>query len=93
MPCFCGRTACTLANPGPPSVLIYPIDHDCRWARAVSTANHRSLDALIGKPRAAILRAINLGATTELARRVGTSPASVSRHTSQGPGKVERLRL
>jgi DNA-binding transcriptional ArsR family regulator len=80
---FCGRTACTLADPGLPPVLIYPIDHDCRWAQAVSTASHRSLDALIGKTRAAILRAINLGATTtELSRRVGTSPGSVSRHTS-----------
>jgi DNA-binding transcriptional ArsR family regulator len=80
---FCGRTACTLADPDFPPVLIYPIDLDCRWAQAASAGNHRSLDALIGTTRADILRAINLGATTtELARRVDTSPGSVSRHTS-----------
>ncbi len=80
---FCGQTACTLADPGLPPVLIYPIDLGCRWAQAVSAVSHRSLDALIGTTRAAILRAINLGATTtELSRRTGTSPGSVSRHTS-----------
>ena len=80
---FCGRTACTLADPDFPPVLVYPIDLDCRWAQAASADSHRSLDALIGKTRADILRAINLGATTtELSRRAGTSPGSVSRHTS-----------
>lgn len=80
---FCGQTACTLADPGLPPVLIYPVDLECRWAQTVSTASQRSLEALIGKTRAAILRAINLGATTtELSRRVDISPASVSRHTS-----------
>jgi DNA-binding transcriptional ArsR family regulator len=80
---FCGQTACTLADPTLLPVLIYPVDFDCRWAQAVSTASQQSLEALIGKTRAAILRAINLGATTtQLSLRVNTSPGSVSRHTS-----------
>ncbi|MEV6648817.1 winged helix-turn-helix domain-containing protein [Amycolatopsis sp. NPDC051371] len=78
---FCGRTACTLADPALPPVLIYPIDASCRWTQAGN--NGRSLKVLIGATRAAVLAAIGTGTTTtRLARCVGTSPASASRHTT-----------
>lgn len=79
---FCGGTACCLADPDLPPVLIYPIDMDCRWSQAADTVG-QPLDALIGATRATILRSINLGAnTTQLARRANISPGSVSRHTA-----------
>jgi DNA-binding transcriptional ArsR family regulator len=78
---FCGATACTLADPELPPVLIYPIDAGCRWAHAV--ASRHALRTLIGATRATVLAAIGPGATTtELARRAGTSPASASKHTA-----------
>lgn len=78
---FCGTTACTLADPELPPVLIYPVDPSCRWSEAV--ADRQPLRALIGATRAAVLAASCSGAsTTELANRVGTSPASASRHAA-----------
>jgi DNA-binding transcriptional ArsR family regulator len=80
---FCGETACGPADPDLPPVLIYPIDPESRWAHAGANPDHRPLEALIGTTRAAILHAVNLGATTtELAHRAGTSLPSVSRHTA-----------
>jgi len=78
---FCGRTACTLADPALPPTLVYPIDPGCRWTFA--EADRRPLRVLIGATRAAVLAAVGTGATTtELARHVGTSPASASRHAT-----------
>jgi len=78
---FCGTTACTLADPALSPVLVYPIDPSCRWTDALTS--REPLRALIGSTRTAVLAAIGSGATTtELARRVGTSTASASRHAS-----------
>jgi DNA-binding transcriptional ArsR family regulator len=42
-----------------------------------------SLDALLGATRSAVLRSVDRGATTsQLARRLGTSLSSVSRHAA-----------
>lgn len=75
---FCRHTPVALADPDLPPTLVYPIDP---WAHWHATAGE-SLVALLGATRATILTAIDAGTTTtELARRAGTSPASVSRHT------------
>lgn len=81
---FCDRLPISLADPDLPPVLIYPIDRECRWQQAAMATGHPPLDALIGATRAAALRVLDTGlgtTTTELARRLHTSPASASRHT------------
>ncbi|MEV0678760.1 winged helix-turn-helix domain-containing protein [Actinosynnema sp. NPDC050436] len=79
VPSYFGRgRPCTLDDPAAPPVLVYPLEDTDRWRGAET----RSLDALLGPTRSAVLECARTGAgTTELARRVGTSPASVSRHT------------
>ncbi|GAA1504908.1 winged helix-turn-helix domain-containing protein [Sphaerisporangium rubeum] len=77
---FCQRVPISLADPVLPPVLIYPIERRHRFAPAA--ADPQGLAALLGRTRAAVLDALGDGATTtELARRLRTSPASISRHT------------
>lgn len=79
---FCQGTPMSLADPDLSPVLIYPIDQDLRWS-ATGASAPRALDALLGRTRAAVLREIDVGATTtHLARRLRISPASASRHTT-----------
>ncbi|SMC98596.1 Helix-turn-helix domain-containing protein [Kibdelosporangium aridum] len=76
---FCRGTPVALADPELPPTLVYPIDHDSHW----EIAGTKSLADLLGNTRATVLHAVDGGATTtELARRVATSLASVSRHTA-----------
>ena len=78
---FCDRTPVSLADPELPPVIVYPIAQQFRWSHAAR--HHQSLDNLVGSTRGAVLRSINAGATTtQLARRLATSLASVSRHTA-----------
>ncbi|MBT2233567.1 winged helix-turn-helix domain-containing protein [Nonomuraea sp. NEAU-A123] len=78
---FCQNAPVSLADPHLPPVLIYPIDQDCRWTPAAT--DRRDLEALIGKTRTAVLSALDLAATTtQLARHLQASPASISRHTT-----------
>ncbi|WP_199439210.1 ArsR/SmtB family transcription factor [Umezawaea beigongshangensis] len=78
---FCRGNPVTLADPRRKPVLVYPICDEDRWSR-LTPGDHRPLQALIGPTRTATLLAVRApGTTTELARRVGTSPASISRHT------------
>lgn len=82
---FCDRVPVSLVDSELPPVLVYPIDQDCRWGQIAALDGHRPLDALMGVTRAAALRALDtdLGVTTtQLARRLHTSPASASRHAS-----------
>lgn len=73
---FCRHDPVALADPDLPPTLVYPIDPRSHVTPGQPVA------ALLGTTRAAVLTAIDTGATTtELARRAGTSPASVSRHT------------
>jgi DNA-binding transcriptional ArsR family regulator len=66
-----------------PPVLVYPIEHDLTLNPGLRPADGASLAALIGKTRTSLLESLGDGRTTsELARRVGVSAASVSQHTA-----------
>ena len=63
-------------------VLIYPIGQGCQSVPVTAESGRRSLAALMGGTRAAVLYTVGAGATTtQLAHRLNTSLASVSRHT------------
>jgi DNA-binding transcriptional ArsR family regulator len=65
-----------------PQVLVYPVEHSLAVS-AATLAPRMSLAPLIGDTRTAVLESIGDGSnTTELARRVGVSAASISQHTS-----------
>lgn len=83
VPSFFSRgTADSLADTTLAPVLIYPIDQDCRSLPLDAAGGRRSLALLMGATRAAVLHAVGSGAsTTELAQRLNTSLASISRHT------------
>lgn len=78
---FCWQTPITLADDTLQPVLVYPL-HRSRLP-APARPSDASLAALLGKTRAAALRALALGATTsELARFLSVSPATVTHHTT-----------
>ncbi|MER5890769.1 winged helix-turn-helix domain-containing protein [Streptomyces sp. NPDC001941] len=81
---FCRFNVVSLVDPGPPPVLVYPIDHDAGWLRpaAPSTASAKALAALLGGTRAALLQAAAEGAATtqQLACRTHTTAPNASRH-------------
>jgi DNA-binding transcriptional ArsR family regulator len=81
MPSFLSwRTPDVLHDPSLPPVLVYPVEHNL--AMSVRQAN-ASVSALIGLTRASVLESIGEGRTTsELARQVGVSAASISQHTA-----------
>jgi DNA-binding transcriptional ArsR family regulator len=65
-----------------PQVLVYPVEHSLAVS-AAALAPRVSLAPLIGDTRTAVLETIGEGSsTTELARRVGVSAASISQHTA-----------
>lgn len=78
---FCQRNPVALADPELPPVLVYPIDEDLRqWT---ARQDCQPLESLLGRTRASVLHAISIGATsTQLARKLGVSTASVSRHAT-----------
>jgi DNA-binding transcriptional ArsR family regulator len=91
VPSYFGRLPGTLADPDLPPMLMYPISDADRWTGAAPDG----LDDLLGPTRRAVLECARTGAdTTELARRVGKSPASVSRHTGvlRGAGLLRTTR-
>ncbi|GAA0560665.1 winged helix-turn-helix domain-containing protein [Paractinoplanes ferrugineus] len=71
-----------LRDPSLPPVLVYPVPRDPELvADRKMTAS--AVAALIGPTRSSVLESIGDGSTTsELARRVGVSAASVSQHTA-----------
>ncbi|MFD4676752.1 ArsR family transcriptional regulator [Lentzea sp. NPDC058450] len=76
---FCWERPIMLRDPRRAPVLVYPIARDLH----VGGAGRRSLEALLGRTRAAALEVIAGGCTTsELARRLGISAASASAHAS-----------
>jgi DNA-binding transcriptional ArsR family regulator len=83
---FCVRAPITLADSELPPVLLYPIMHEHTAAdRSFETRSDggRHLTALLGRTRAAVLRALGTGATTsEIAQRLEISPASASEHAT-----------
>jgi len=82
---FCRRHPIMLGDPRLPQVLVYPVEPDPAWfdSRALPR-DGRALAALLGRTRAAVLGSVaeNGCSTSELARRLGISPASASEHAS-----------
>ncbi|RPF22297.1 ArsR/SmtB family transcription factor [Myceligenerans xiligouense] len=79
---FCGQVPVTFADPALEPTLVLPVAHapygDDRDGRATG-----SLSLLLGRTRAAALRALVTPVTTgALARRTATSPASASQHAA-----------
>ncbi|MEQ7128589.1 hypothetical protein ABN034_29195 [Actinopolymorpha sp. B11F2] len=82
---FCRGTPVTLANIDLDPVLVYPTDPPTHWMQPndIHAGTDRHLAALIGGPRAALLRALTTPAgTTRLAARTGLSMSSTSEHTA-----------
>lgn len=85
---FCWGHPITLADPHRQPMLVYPVERSLDWTaegQAGGPPHPRSLVALLGRTRAAVLLTIaersNLN-TSELANALGTSPASASQHTT-----------
>ncbi len=90
---FCQRNAMSLADPDLPPVLVYPIAQEYRWVRP--GPGNAALPPLIGRARAAVLRAADDGRTTsQIAGILGMSVASASRHTGvlQAAGLIDSRR-
>ncbi|MGY0021341.1 helix-turn-helix domain-containing protein [Streptomyces sp. cg35] len=83
---FCWKGPVSLADPGLPPVLSYSLHRELPIGQSRSTAEATgapSLDILLGRARAAVLRAAAAGATTtEAARRAGVTPATATHHTT-----------
>lgn len=83
---FCWQNPITLADPDREPVLVYPVARGPEWTtEGDRPPRAQSLAALLGRTRAKVLMTIaedrHLN-TTELARKVGTSVASVSQHAT-----------
>ncbi|WP_127506537.1 ArsR/SmtB family transcription factor [Actinoplanes solisilvae] len=73
----------TLHDSTLPPVLVYPVQHDLTLSPGLRPADGAAVAALIGRTRTSLLESLGDGRTTsELARRVGVSAASVSQHTA-----------
>ncbi|MFJ8662120.1 ArsR family transcriptional regulator [Streptomyces sp. NPDC093795] len=83
---FLWRTPTSLADPGLPPVLCYPVLRGAAAAppdRRLADDPSVPLSTLLGRSRATVLHAAAAGATTgEMARAAGVSAASASRHAT-----------
>lgn len=73
------------ALPDAAPTLVYPAVRDLSTAKQLwaGARERQSLAALVGRTRSSALESIGDGCgTTELARRIGTSPAAASQHAS-----------
>ncbi len=76
---FCWKGPVSLADPALPPVLAYSLHHE----PPRPTAGSPSLEILLGRARARVLRATAAGATTtEAAHRAGVTPATATHHTT-----------
>ncbi|BDH03951.1 transcriptional regulator [Streptomyces seoulensis] len=76
---FCWKGPVSLADPALPPVLTYSLHHEPSRPAPGSP----SLEVLLGRARATVLRATAAGATTtEAARRAGVTPATATHHTT-----------
>lgn len=94
---FCRDQPVTLADDALDPVLVYPIDPPPGWMqpKRPATGAERHLAALIGEPRARLLRALTTPAGTgELSARTAMSVSSASEHTAvlRDAGLVETTR-
>lgn len=85
---FCWQNPITLADPNRTPMLVYPVARSTDWtsgAKPFAPPHPRSLVALLGHTRAAVLLAIaerpDLN-TTELAATLGLSPATAAQHAT-----------
>ena len=93
---FCRRHPTVLRDPDLPTVLVYPIDTGLAGLAPARRGTDSPLAALVGRTRAAILEATADGCTTtELARRLGISPATASHHASvlRDAGLITTIRI
>jgi DNA-binding transcriptional ArsR family regulator len=92
---FVWPLACSMvADPWPPAIVYPPRGVGSLWAPDDGDAR-ASLDALLGRTRAAVLRALRAPcSTTELARRMELTPGAVSLHLTvmHGAGLLVRER-
>ncbi|MFH8987861.1 ArsR/SmtB family transcription factor [Streptomyces sp. NPDC017940] len=80
---FCLGTGVTLLHHDATPVLVHPVEHRPPDPPVGRDGHPRSLGALLGHTRAAVLEAlVDTSSTGELARRVGVLPSSVSQHTA-----------
>lgn len=80
---FCWRLPITLLDPQRQPVLVVPVRRDPVPPDITGHSGDRWLAALVGHTRAAVLRALEVDATTTvLSHRVGTSVASASQHAA-----------
>ncbi|GAB1512609.1 winged helix-turn-helix domain-containing protein [Actinophytocola sp. KF-1] len=85
---FCWQNPITLADQDRQPVLVYPVERGLDWVTTTDAGQprrSRSLVALLGRTRAAVLLTIAERPhvnTTELAAALGTSPASASQHAT-----------
>ncbi|MBB4789455.1 DNA-binding transcriptional ArsR family regulator [Streptomyces nodosus] len=76
---FCWKGPVSLADPALPPVLAYSVHHEPPRPAPGSP----SLEVLLGRARATVLRATAAGATTtEAAHRAGVTPATATYHTT-----------
>ncbi|MER6949623.1 metalloregulator ArsR/SmtB family transcription factor [Nonomuraea sp. NPDC000554] len=85
---FCRKAPVTLLDEELPPVLVYPIEHDPAWAHGESpggdAGRRPTLAGLLGPTRTRVLEVVALGdcTTSELARRLGLPPSTVSRQVT-----------
>ncbi|MEU6539020.1 ArsR family transcriptional regulator [Streptomyces sp. NPDC047000] len=80
---FCHGGPVTLIDPDLAPVLIYPVAPGRDWWVHPALTRSDALARLLGPGRAAALRVIEQGCTTsELARRTGLAPPTVSQHAT-----------
>lgn len=94
---FCRQAPIMLRDQSLTQVLVYPIDPAPLRSTPARCACDGPLAALIGRTRAAILQATAEEGctTTELARRLGISPATASHHTTvlRDAGLITTIRM
>ncbi|GHH80245.1 transcriptional regulator [Streptomyces sulfonofaciens] len=79
---YCHGSAVSTADRELTPVIIYPIATRQRWRQTAGSKPNDHLTRLLGATRASVLHAAGTSlTTTDLARVLSTSPASISRHT------------
>ncbi|MEV6906201.1 helix-turn-helix domain-containing protein [Amycolatopsis sp. NPDC051071] len=78
---FCRHHPVTLKDADLPPVLAYPVSPGFAWLTPDEPGAQDPVTTLLGRARAAALRASTTAVTTtDLARRIGLSPPSASKH-------------
>lgn len=80
---FCWLHPLTIFDATLPQIVVYPVEHHPAWlSSGPAQTSSAALARLLGDTRAAVLLALRNGCnTSDLAHRVGVSPAAISHHT------------